>query len=141
MAKQNPEAQDKAPNNTGEILKGDFQMWRGLALDLAPKIAAKAGKSDDAEWQINELATAMQEACCLLGEHWPKLQSIISKSEKKAGGVSVKVDVNRNNNPSEVDAKVSYSENYAESVKRKVPDPNQGTLGFDDAPDADPEKP
>jgi hypothetical protein len=136
MAKANPEAQNKAPTGNGEILVKEFDYWRGLAVELNPALATKAEKSDDVDWQLNELAIALQETACLISAHWTTIQKVASKAEKKAASFSVKVDINRLNMPSEVDAKVSYSESYSESVKRKVPDPNQTVM---DMPDGDPE--
>lgn len=130
MAKTNPEAKNKAPNNTGPIPEGEWDRWLVYAKDLNPKLAREAEKNPDAEWQLNELATAMMTACGLMAEHWPKFQKIIAKTEKKAGTFSLSIDVMRANTPSEVDAKISYSEKYSETVKRKVKDPAQGELSI-----------
>lgn len=108
---------------------GNMQFWRGLAEDICPDLDKKA----DA-FEIGEIAVALQQACSLVGQEQKTISRTCEKNEDKKVSFSLTVSIDRRTSPPEVAVSISYAERHRDSLKAKVPDPNQTELpGLDES--------
>jgi hypothetical protein len=97
-------------------------------LDEAKRILPK----EKDEWKLNELATMLLDQSKLVRKYWDQMNAIANRSDEKTLVFSMAFSSVRKISPPEVQAKVSFSESWKDSLKSKVPDPKQKTLPLED---------
>ncbi len=110
----------KGTNDTRIPEFGSLEYWRNQARQMTPKEAD--------EWRISEIATVLNDHAKLFCAHWQKINTIIEGNEDKSISVTFAVTLDRKNNPTEVSAKLGYSQKFGENLSGKVPDPDQTEL-------------
>ncbi len=128
MAKEAPKKKRtgnrvSVPAGEADIQLDNMQFWRDFAAALVPDLAGKENALE-----LGEVAVALQEIGQQITTHWPKISRICDKNDDKCISVSFALGIDRRVTPAEVSVRSGYSEKYGETLKAKVPDPNQTEL-------------
>lgn len=118
--KSKPKISGKGRNDTTLPEVGTLPYWRAQARAMC--------KGETDEWRISEVATVLNDFAKLLGGHWKKINTICHGNEDSAVDISFKSTIDRKNNPTEVSARIGYSQKFGESISGKTPDPSQTEL-------------
>lgn len=89
------------------------------------------------DWRIMELATFLSEQSKLIRKYWGQMNEIARRSDEKTLAFAMSFSSVRKSNPPEATAKISFSENWRDSLKVKVPDPSQTVLPLEEGEKAE----
>lgn len=132
MAKTEKRGANKAKNPAEPINIKSMAFWRNLAKSTCPHV--------DDEYELGELALALQQTCELWSVEQKDISKICNKNEDTKICATFAVTIDRRTTPSEIAVKVSFSEKHGRTMKAQVPDPNQDELPLQSEDKSDDDK-
>ena len=102
--------------------KAELEFFVDVAKVVLPK--------EKDEWRLNEMATILLDQAKLIRKHWLTMNTIAERSEDRTLAFSMGASSTRKSAPPDVKVGISFSESWRDSIKSKVPDPNQAVMSL-----------